>query len=49
LSIEVAAIGDDIEFVHAQGILSELRHPRELPAVIADVGDDVDGLSSTAS
>jgi hypothetical protein len=32
-------IGEDV--IDAKGPLSQLRHPRELPAVIAEVGDIV--------
>jgi hypothetical protein len=39
LSVEVATVGDRLEFVHFEHFFGLLRHPSKLPTVVADVYD----------
>jgi|UPI00048870DA hypothetical protein len=39
LSVEVATVGDRLEFVHFEHFFGFLRHPSKLPTVVADVYD----------
>lgn len=39
ISVEVATVGDRLEFVDFEHFLGLLRHPSKLPTVVADVYD----------